>query len=89
MRIQLIFEELVQQILIPKPGEISLRFRVDYSETDESAEIVVEYSGEAFDLETNEPRLPLTLIRNAAFDIRSESSRDGTRNNRICMRVRS
>ena len=33
--------------------------------------------------------LPLTLIRNAAIDIRSETSRDGTRNNRIFMRIRS
>ena len=89
MRIRLVFEELVQQILFPRPGEISLRFRVEYSETDESAEIIVEFSGEPFDPETDETRLPLTLIRNAAIDIRSETSRDGTRNNRIFMCIRS
>ena len=62
---------------------------MEYSEADESAEIIVEFSGEPFDPETDETRLPLTLIRNAAIDIRSETGRDGTRNNRIFMRIRS
>jgi len=88
LRIQTVFEELVQQILIPKPGEAQIRFRSEYAEADESAEIIVEYSGEVFDPETDENQLPLTLIRNAASDLQSETLQDGTRTNRIRMRIR-
>lgn len=89
LRIQLIFEELVQQILIPKLKETQIRFRSEYSEADESAEIIVEYSGESFDPEAGENHLPLTLIRNAASDLRSETVQDAVLNKRIRMRIRS
>lgn len=88
MRIQLVFEELVQQILSPKLEETPIRFRVEYSETDESAEIIVEYGGEAFDPEATENRLSLTLFKNAVSDLHSETVQDAVLRNRLCMRIR-
>ena len=89
LRIQLVFEELVQQILLPKPGEMKLRFRTEYSEADESAEIIVEYSGEGLSPETDENPLSLALLKNAVSDLHSEPAQDAVLKNRLCMRIRS
>ena len=88
LREQLIFEELVQQILLPELAEKHIRFRSEYSAADESAEIIVEYGGEPFDLETTENRLSLTLFKNAVSDLRTEIAQDKDLNNRICMHIR-
>ena len=87
-RIQLVFEELVQQILLPKPETMLLRFRSLYSETNESAEVIVEFSGEEFNPEAEKNQLALTLIRNAASDIHSEITQDEILCNRIRMQIR-
>ena len=64
MRIQLVFEELVQQLLITELGKQQIRFLAEYSEADESAAIVVDYNGEIFDPKTAKNELAMTLIRN-------------------------
>jgi len=89
LRMQLVFEELVQQILMQELAEKHIRFRVEYSEADESAEIIVEFSGEPFDLEKTENQLSLTLVKNAITDLRSETAQDEVLNNRIRLHVRS
>ena len=89
MRIQLVFEELVQQILFSELRKQQIRFRVEYSEVKESAIIIVEYDGEAFDPDTAENELALTLIRNAVSDLRSEDLADAALNHRISMHIRS
>ena len=88
MRIQLVFEELVQQLLITELGKQRIRFRSEYSETDESAAIIVDYSGESFDPDTAKNTLSLTLVRNAVSDLHSEAAQDGVWDNRLCMHVR-
>ena len=88
MRIQLVFEELVQQLLITELGKQRIRFLAEYSEADESAAITVDYNGEAFDPKTVKNELSLTLIRNSVSDLHSEPAPDGVWDNRLCMRVR-
>lgn len=88
VRIQLVFEELVQQILISEMGKQQISFRAEYSEADESAGIVVEYEGEAFDPETAENQLSVILVRNAVSEMQCVPAEDGTRNHRICMQIR-
>ena len=88
MRIQLVFEELVQQLLITELGKQRIRFQAEYSEADESAAITVDYNGEAFDPKTVKNELSLTLIRNSVSDLHSEPAPDGVWDNRLCMRVR-
>ena len=69
-------------------AEKHIRFRAEYSEADESAEIIVEYSGEPFDLEKTKNQLSLTLVKNAITDLR-ETAQDEALNNRIRLQVRS
>ena len=89
LRTQLVFEELVQQILIPELTDVRIRFMAEYSEADESTEISVAYSGEAVDLEATENRLSLTLIKSIVSDLRCESVQGDALGNRISMRIRS
>ena len=89
MRIQLVFEELVQQLLITELGKQQIRFRAECSEADGSAAIVVDYNGETFDPKTAKNELSLTLIRNFVTDLHSESGQESVWNNRLYMSVRS
>ncbi len=89
LRIQLVFEELVQQILMPELTDVRLRFKAEYSEADESTGINVAYSGEAVDLEATENRLSLTLVKSIVSDLRCERVKGDTLNNRISMRIRA
>ena len=89
LRTQLVFEELVQQILIPELTDVRIRFMAEYSEADESTEISVAYSGEAVDLEATENRLSLTLIKSIVSDLRCESVQGDAFGNRISLRIRS
>ena len=89
MRIQLVFEELVQQILITELGKQRIRFRTEYSEADGSATIVVDYNGETFDPKTVKNELSLTLIKNSVSNLHSEPAQDDVWDNRLCMSIRS
>ena len=64
-------------------------FKVEYSEDDENARIIVDYDGELFDPEKVENQLALTLIKNAVSDLHSETTEGSDLNNRIFMQVRS
>jgi polar amino acid transport system ATP-binding protein len=89
LRIRLVFEELVQQILISELRKQQIYFKVEYSEDDENARIIVDYDGELFDPEKVENQLALTLIKNAVSDLHSETTEGSDLNNRIFMQVRS
>ena len=89
MRIQLVFEELVHQLLMTELGKREIRFQAEYSETDGSAAIIVDYNGEPFDPETVKNELSLTLVRNAVSDLHDGPAKDGDCDNRLSMRVRS
>ena len=88
LRIRLVFEELVQQLLITELNKQQVSFKAEYSEADETAKIIVDYAGEAFDPETLDNQLALTLVKNAVSDWQSEITQDGVLNNRISMHVR-
>ena len=81
--------ELVQQILIPELTDVHLRFKAEYSEAEESAEITVAYGGNAVDPEATDNRLSLTLVKSAVSDLRCESVQGDPLSNRISMRIRS
>ena len=79
----------MQQILISELRKQQIYFKVEYSEDDENARIIVDYDGELFDPEKVENQLALTLIKNAVSDLHSETTEGSDLNNRIFMQVRS
>ena len=87
LRIQLVFEELVQQILLPVLPDHLLLFTAEYSGTDESVAITVDYSGEPYDLEKTENSLSLKLLKGAVSEIHGETTDDETLRNRIVIRL--
>jgi polar amino acid transport system ATP-binding protein len=80
-RIQHIFEELVQQILIPVLPEPRVSFRVEHYGEENSANITVLYNGEPFDPADTENELAYKMIKNIISKISHESySEEGMTN---------
>ncbi|MDO5133290.1 MAG: amino acid ABC transporter ATP-binding protein [Eubacteriales bacterium] len=87
IRIQLVFEELVQQILMPVLPDPDLIFTVEYSGADESAEITVDYSGEPYDPEKTENTLSFTLLKGAVPEMTCGTSDHEELKNRIVIHI--
>ena len=77
MYLQIVFEELVQQILRPQCGEALIRFTAEYSEQEEHARIVVRYGGKPIDLAKPEYDLPLVLLRGVSSGMQCEEGPEG------------
>lgn len=75
--IQLIFEELLYQILLPELPEAGLVFAVEYSEAD-GTEVLITYHGEPIDLERTENKLALAIVKGVALDMGCKA--DGDKN---------
>ena len=88
LRILTVFEELVQQILMPGLSEPDLLFTAEYSEAQECAEVIVEYKGKPFVPETCENTLSLAVLQNAVTDIRCEVLQEEERNCRIFLQIK-
>ena len=85
--IQLVFEELVQQILMPVMAVPDLLFTVEYSETSEKAVIMVDYSGDTYDLENTDNTLSLKLLKNTSTQIHTEILENTKLKNRILVQL--
>lgn len=79
--IQLVFEELVSQILLPKLSEASLLFEVEYSEA-EGTQVIVRYDGKPIDLEHTEDQMALAVLRGVSSHMQQQTT-DGQ--NSICI----
>ena len=88
LRLQRVFEELIGQIMISELRTDKIRFRVEHTEADEKTEVIVEYSGEAFDPEQIENRLSMKVLESAISGIRCEAYPGEAADQRICMCIR-
>ena len=61
---RLAFEELIQQILLPKLPEPRIRFTAGYSEEKKTADITLLYNGDVFDPADSENTLSYTVVKN-------------------------
>ncbi len=77
MHLQLVFEELVQQILRPQLKEAPIRFIAEYSEQEERTRIVIRYEGKPADLTLPECELPLTLLQGVSSGMQCEEGPEG------------
>ena len=87
LRIQLVFEELVQQILLPELADPAIRFTVKYSEESERAGIVAAYKGPPIDLDAVKNELPMTLLKSAVSSMEQMTVPDDELGNHICLEI--
>ena len=87
--IQSYIEEMCVQIILPQmKDEFELLVTIEYSEEENDADVVIRYSGDAFDpMETNND-LPLLLARKAAQSIAYRVDGDAALPNRVDAQIR-
>ncbi len=86
-RLQVVFEELCVQTLIPYLGDTpKLRFRIEHSDKKGSTQIRIAYPGKAFALEEDMDMISLALVQNAAKDIEQITNEEG--NNEIILDIK-
>ncbi len=80
-RIRLAFEELVQQILLPRLEEPRIHVAIEYSEAGESVSMTVLYNGPVFDPADTDNELSARVLRGITAKTRHEAAdRDGYTN---------
>ena len=87
LRIQLAFEELVNQILLPELEDPEIRFTVKYSEEKERAEIVAAFKGKPIDPDAVNNKLSMTLLKGMVSAIEQITDPDDELNNHIRLEV--
>ena len=84
--IQLVYEELVQQILIPMLPEPHIFAEIEYSESEETAVFSVQYNGDPFDVTEKGNDLSLMILRNASAQMEYKTGQ-GEYPNILTMRI--
>lgn len=87
-RLQTVFEELCQQILLPTISDPRIYFSVEYDANRDEAHSTVCYNGEAFDPKNSDNTLSLAILRNNVATMRHEKIEEDGYTNRIVMRIR-
>ena len=80
-RIQLVFEELIQKILLPQmtlSASPRIHIVMEYAETDEKAVMTVETNDPQFDIERSGDDLALSVLRGMVKDMKSGPGLTGT-----------
>ena len=65
-RIRLAVEEIVQQILIPHDDSLPICVMVEYSDRNNSCLLTISYAGKAFDINSTDNELSLSMVKNTA-----------------------
>ena len=75
---QVVFEELCVQTLLPYQGEApNLQFRIEYSDKTNSTQIRIAYPGKDFDLEEDMDMISYALLKNATTSIKTALTENG------------
>ncbi len=85
--LELIFEELVCQVIMSSTDDPDIKCIVEFSEEQDGLSFAVSYNGEERDLTQKGDPLPLSVLKTAAKDIVYERLNDATRPNTIRLTV--
>ena len=85
--LQLAFEEMIQQILMPKISVPDVLCTIEYSDELQKALFTVDYSGEQFDPTRRCDDLAMAVLKSAVSDIGYEWLPEADRKNRLTMTV--
>ena len=87
-RIQLAFEELIQQTLVPMLPSPSIHAVIEYSEAEDTAVFTVRYNGEPRDITADGDALSIKVLKGIATALRYESLPDGSLPNQLVLTFR-
>ena len=85
--IQLAFEELVQQLLLPAMAAPDIGVTLEYAQDTEQTEMLLRYGGAALDVTAEPDALPLLVLKSAVDDLRYDHIPDTERGNRLRARI--
>jgi len=87
-RLRLVFEELVQQILLPVLNRTAIHVSMEYSEEQETATVSVAYGGERFDPAQAENDLAYTMLKRSTSELTYIYTEDVELSNKVCAVLR-
>ena len=88
-RLQMVFEEMCMQILLPRMQEsFTLLVTASYSQKEDKATMRIRYSGKAVDLGQEDNALPMKLVEHAAESIECLAIHEGEMTNQINIVIR-
>jgi len=87
--IQLAFEELIHQTLIPVLEQPSIRVVIEYSEAEESAILTIRYNGPSNDVTTKVEELSRKVLTSAVMDSAYSWKENEKRPNQVVLRIRT
>ena len=86
--LQVVFEELCVQILLPRlPKEPLMSILIEYSEETGEARMRVRYNGGTFDPTVSGDELSMALVRHATEEVRYRSIAEGEAGNEVSLRI--
>ena len=88
MHLQLIFEETVQQLIVPILKTPDIRVTIESSEETEEVVYTVRYGGKGIDATMRKDQLPLSVLKSVAKDIQYTYCPEEKLSNQITMTVR-
>ena len=88
-RIHLVFEELVQQILLPVLNRTAIHVAMEYSEEQETATVTIVYGGERFDPAAGENDLAYTVLKRSIHELTYIYTEGAELSNTVCAVIRS
>ena len=88
-RIHLVFEELVQQILLPVLNRTAVHVSVEYSEEQETATVTVAYGGDRYDPAAGENDLAYTVLKRSVSELTYQYTEGAELSNTVCAVIRS
>ena len=87
-RLRLVFEELVQQILLPVLNRTAIHVSMEYSEEQETATVSVVYGGERFDPAQSENDLSCTMLKRSVSELTYSYTEGAELSNKVCVVLR-
>lgn len=87
--IQLVFEELVHQVLMPRLEDPNIVITIEYATKEESASLTARYGGALFDATAVRDDLPMSLLKGSSTQMSYTWLEDDELPNRIVVNIRS
>jgi len=86
--IQSVFEELCQQLIMPKLKDPKMEFTVEYNEATERASVILVYNGDHYDPRQSDNTLSLDILNRRVESMEYEEIESDGYTNRLTMQIR-
>lgn len=80
--LQLTFEEMIQNLLLPQLRDPRILVTIEYSDTDDTMTMMIRYNGPYYDLRSAEDHLALAVLSSSVSELRYSIENEGPYTNR-------